>query len=241
MGEAIGVLVVDDDFMVARVHREFVGRVEDFEVLGEARTAQEALSAVEMLRPDLVLLDIYLPDRSGLDVLRQIRGAGNQVDVLVVTAARDVDTVRETLRGGAVQYLIKPFGFEDLRNRLLEYASTRRSVRAAEHAGDDVAQHQVDTLFSGARPSAQDKRLPKGLTPQTLTLVVNALREVADEDQPTLSAVECANSVGLARVSARRYLEHLADRGNAEVTLRYGQAGRPERRYRWLGPAGSVG
>jgi len=233
----IGVLVVDDDFMVARIHRQFVERVEGFAVVEEARTGEAALAAVESLRPDLVLLDIYLPDISGLEVLRRLRGAGNQVDVLVVTAARDVETVQEALRGGAVQYLIKPFGFEDLRSRLVEFANTRRAVLAAERSGGEVGQDQVDSLFAGPRSgSPADQGMPKGLTPQTLDLVATALREVSGAAQPTLSATECAESVGVARVSARRYLEYLATLGHAEITLKYGQAGRPERRYRWTGP-----
>lgn len=238
MTGSLGVLVVDDDFMVARIHRQFVDRVDGFEVIGEARTGQDALGAVETLRPDLVLLDIYLPDISGIDVLRQLRGAGNQVDVLVVTAARDVDTVKEALRGGVVQYLIKPFAFEDLRSRLTEFANTRQAMLAAERSGTKIAQAQVDSIFAASRAGVtQALRLPKGLTPQTLELVVTSLRERATTDDPTMSAAQCGDAVGLARVSARRYLEHLADRGFAEISLRYGQAGRPERRYRWAGPS----
>ncbi|HET7304061.1 MAG TPA: response regulator [Segeticoccus sp.] len=233
MSDTVGVVVVDDDFMVARVHRQFVERVDGFEVLGEARTGEEALAAVAELHPDLVLLDIYLPDRSGLEVLRALRGAGHRVDVLVVTAARDVETVRETLRGGAVQYLIKPFGFEDLRSRLEEFATTRRAVRAAERSGEGVEQEQVDSLFAARRAKTSEPPMPKGLTPQTLGLVLAALRDASGAAEPSLSAAECATTTGLARVSVRRYLEYLAEQGRAEVSLRYGRAGRPERRYRW--------
>lgn len=239
MSEPLGVLLVDDDFMVSRVHRQFVDRVDGFEVVGEARTAGEAIEAVQRLQPDLVLLDIYLPDRSGLEVLRTVRGSGHEVDVLVVTAARDIETVRESLRGGAVQYLIKPFGFEDLRTRLEEFARTRRAVHAAQRAGRQIAQEQVDAFFTAPRvPSRSAPRMPKGLTPQTLELVLTALRKASDAADPTLSAAECATATGLARVSVRRYLEYLTEQDRAEVTLRYGRAGRPERRYRWLASDG---
>jgi response regulator of citrate/malate metabolism len=230
------VLVVDDDFMVARIHRRFVDQVEGFEVVGEARSGAEALLAVDELEPDLVLLDIYLPDMSGLEVLRALRGKGNQVDVLVVTAARDVDTVQQALRGGVVQYLIKPFSAEAMRERLLDFERSHRSVKAVRRVGGEVGQDDVDALFQSTRKAtARDPMLPKGLTVQTLKLVVGALRSQAAEEPPSLSAAECAAQVGLARVSVRRYLEHLVGTGQAEVGLRYGAAGRPERRYRWTG------
>jgi response regulator of citrate/malate metabolism len=235
----VRVLVVDDDFMVARVHRKFVELVPGFEVVGEARTGQDALDAVAEHRPDLVLLDIYLPDMTGLEVLRTLRGAADPVDVLVVSAARDLATVQEAFRGGAVQYLIKPFGAEAMRERLSEFARRHRTVRAAASQADgEVGQREVDALFGGSRPGRPtDAALPKGLSVPTLQLVGRALREHTAGETATLSAGECAQEVGLARVSVRRYLEHLVESGRAEVSLRYGQTGRPERRYRWTGSA----
>jgi response regulator of citrate/malate metabolism len=229
------VLVVEDDFMVAKIHRRYVERVEGFEVVGEARTGAEALQAVSELDPDLVLLDIYLPDMSGLEVLRRLRHEAHPVDVLVVTAARDAETVKESLRGGAVQYLIKPFTGAVMEERLLEFLRTRESLREADGEAE-VDQRRVDAMFgSTRRPASMDADLPKGLTAQTLRLVAGALRGVATDGGGTLSATECAERAGLARVSARRYLEHLVRIGYAEVSLRYGGAGRPERRYRWIG------
>ena len=220
------VLIVDDDFMVARIHRGFVERLSGFEVVGDARTGAEAVDAVARLDPDLVLLDIYLPDISGLDVLRRVRATGNDVDVLVITAAQDADTVRASMRGGVVHYLIKPFGFEVFRERMQRFAADRRRL----HASGEMAQHEVDAVFATTAESRTHSRpMPKGLTPQTADLVERALR-AADAD---LAASECADVVGLSRVSARRYLEHFVTAGLAEVHLRYGSAGRPERRYRW--------
>ena len=231
----VRVLVVDDDFMVARVHRKFVERVPGFEVVGESRTGAEALTAVADTTPDLVLLDIYLPDMTGLEVLRQLRAGGNAVDVLMVTAARDLETVQEAYRGGAVQYLIKPFTAEAMKERLTEFQRRHQSLQAA--GGRELGQRAVDALFGGPQPARpSDADLPKGLTVQTLQLVGGALRSRASAQSPTMSAAECADEVGLARVSVRRYLEHLVTVGVAGVTLKYGQAGRPERRYRWLAP-----
>ncbi|BCJ49656.1 transcriptional regulatory protein [Actinoplanes sp. NBRC 14428] len=225
----IRVLVVDDDFMVAKVHRGFVDRVPGFATAGVAHTGADALARVADLEPDLVLLDIYLPDMTGLDVLRRLRETlpGGGPDVLALTAARDVTTVRSALRGGVVHYLLKPFSFDVLRDRLERYAAAHGRLAAAT----DVAQSDVDDLFVALR--ATTAPMPKGLTQDTSLLIAAAMR-ACDGD---LSAEECAERIGLSRVSTRRYLEHFVSAGKAEVRLRYGVAGRPQRRYRWISPA----
>ncbi len=220
----IEVMVVDDDFMVARIHTGFVERTPGFTVTGVAHTGAQALVEAERLQPDLVLLDVYLPDVSGLDLLGALREAAPEVDVLVISAAREADTVRRALRGGIVHYLMKPFSYEDLRVRLEHYQQAYAGLSSAE-----ADQADVDRVF-GVRGS--EKRLPKGFSPETLRLVEDALRGLAT-DPPDLSAAEAASLLGISRVSARRYLEHLAETGKAEVSLRYGEVGRPERRYAW--------
>jgi response regulator of citrate/malate metabolism len=221
----IWLLGVDVDFMVAWVHKGLVERTPGFEVVGEARTGRDALSMIATTRPDLVLLDIYLPDMSGIEVLRRLRsGDSPDVDVLIITAARDAETVRTALRGGAVHYIIKPFDSATLRERLLGFAQVHRELKAI----DEPDQSAVDRVF-GTGTTTQD-RMPKGLTPETAELVRDALHK-ADNG---LSATECAELIGLARVSARRYLEHFVESKQAEVRLRYGTAGRPQRRYHWL-------
>jgi response regulator of citrate/malate metabolism len=222
----IRVLIVDDDFMVARIHRGFVERVDGFEVVGSAQTGAEALAAVASLKPDLVLLDLYLPDLFGLDVVARLRAAGETCDVLVITAAKEADAVRGAVRQGVAGYLLKPFAFPALKQRLEAYAAERaRAVGEAE-----LTQEQIDAAFA---PSAMSRPgagvfLPKGMSPETAEAVEQALRSAAE----SLSATECAEAVGISRVSARRYLEHFVTRGLAEVSLKYGATGRPERRYR---------
>lgn len=225
----IRVLVVDDDFMVARVHSGFVERTPGFTVVGTAHTGAEAIKAAERLRPDLVLLDIYLPDMTGLTVLQQLRwDPRTDVDVIVVSAASDVDSVKQTLRGGVVHYLIKPFRYQDLRERLDHYAERHQRLGALAGSRQEKSrQEQVDRIF--AAPVAVRATMPKGLTAETAALVRNALGAAGEHG---LSAAECAEQTGLSRVSARRYLEHLVASGAAEVRSRYGTTGRPERRFR---------
>jgi response regulator of citrate/malate metabolism len=216
------VLVVDDDFMVAEIHRRFVERVDGFRAVGVARTGAEALSAARELRPHLILLDVYLPDMTGLEVLQRLRSEGDQVGVVMITAARELDTVSGALDGGAADYLVKPFEFPQLRAKLQAFAARADALEAA----GGVDQSLIDSLFGSAGATPRQEELPKGLGPETGRLVLEAVRDAGE-----VSAAECADRVGISRVSARRYLEHYLRAGALEIRLQYGM-GRPERRYR---------
>jgi response regulator of citrate/malate metabolism len=221
----IGVFIVDDDFMVAKVHSGFVAALDGFRVVGTASSGEEAIREIERLRPDLVLLDVYLPDMTGLDVLRRLRAAGSTSDVIVISAARDVESIRSALHGGVLHYLVKPFDRRTFEARLRDYEGLRGRLEEL----DEVVQGDVDRIFGG--PSGRVPAVaptPKGISPETLELVRHALGEAADDG---LSATECSERTGLARVSARRYLEQLVSDQQAEVRQRYGTAGRPERRF----------
>jgi response regulator of citrate/malate metabolism len=225
----IRVLVVDDDVRVARNHQELVESVPEFTVVGVAHTAAAALTQVRGHRPDLVLLDLHLPDASGISVMRALRSASSQgtpqPDFLMITAVRDIAQVRSALHGGAVHYLLKPFPLSALRDQLERYAVARRQMDGEGQA----TQHDVDRLFGLLRPPAA-RSLPKGLTSATVDLVAGVLREAEGE----VSASDVAERSGVSRVTARRYLEHLCADGRAELRMRYGSAGRPEHLYRWV-------
>jgi len=222
------VLVVDDDFMVARIHVGFVERVEGFEVVGVAHTGAQAADAVSRLRPDLLLLDLYLPDLFGLDLLADLRRGPHPCDAIVITAAKEGDAVRAAVRLGVADYLLKPFGFPDLQERLTRYAGQRRLLDRTEVHG----QEDVDRVFVRAASATGGALvLPKGMSAETARLVEGALTGAGT----SRSATEVAEQVGISRVSARRYLEHYVTTGQADVRLRYGSTGRPERLYRWVG------
>ncbi|MFI6102094.1 response regulator [Lentzea sp. NPDC051213] len=219
---SIRTLVVDDDFAVAAIHRGFLELMPEFEVVGEAHRGGEALRAVEALRPDLVLLDIHLPDMSGLEVLARLRVRnGPPVDVIAVTAARERETVRQAMSRGVDSYLVKPFTRTAFLDRMRQYLAQRTEV---QRLGQMLDQDEVDQLMHH-RPRAM---LPKGLSALTLRLVTDALKD-SDAD---LSAQEVGERAGMSRVSARRYLEHLVTMGKAEVQPRYGMANRPAHGYR---------
>ncbi|MDG4668161.1 response regulator [Mycobacterium sp. 236(2023)] len=215
------VLVVDDDFMVATIHAELVTETDGFRVAGTAGSGAKALEMVAAVRPDLLLLDVHLPDMSGLDVLKALRERGDDVDAIVVTAERDAEYVKAALRGGASQYLVKPFDLDDLQARIRKYAGSRVDSGKAD-------QQTIDAVFSGApgRTYVERPLPPKGLSNESLDLVRKAL---ADGEE--YSATTCGEATGMARPTVRRYLEYLVKLNEVTVRLKYG-GGRPERMYR---------
>lgn len=221
----IRVLLVDDEVLTLELHRSFIARLDGFEVAGECTGAHAAITAV-LSHPDidLVLLDMTMPDGSGLDVLRHVRARGSAVDVMAVTGVRDADAVRQTVGLGVVQYLVKPVTFAVFADRMTQYRDYHRRTR--ESSGPST-QEEIDALLAASRATGT-VRLPKGLAPDTLDRVTRAVRE-----NDALSASETAERLGMSRVAARRYLEHLASAGRVERVARYGGQGRPETEYRW--------
>ncbi|MET9345285.1 response regulator [Streptomyces termitum] len=220
----IRVLVVEDDPVAADAHALYAGRVEGFRVVGVAHSRAAAVRLLDRLPVDLILLDLYLPDGHGLALLRALRAAGHAADVIAVTSARDLAVVREGVSLGVVQYVLKPFAFATLRDRLVRYAEFRGA------AGEASGQDEVDRALAALRvprPAA----LPKGLSGPTLEAVTRALRE----EPAGLTAAEAGAVVGISRITARRYLEHLVAEGRAVRAPQYGQIGRPELQYRWRG------
>ena len=218
--EPLRVLIVDDDPFVAELHRAFLDDLPRFVVAGVASTGPEAVTAIRTQHPDIVLLDMYLPGFSGIEVLRAIRAdARAQPEVVAVTAARDVGTVRDARTAGVRHYLAKPFAAAELRSRLLEIeAELLTSARESS-----LQQSQIDEIMALANRVAS---LPKGLSKETLDTVHAALRAAG-----SVTAQELGESLGLSRVSCRRYLEHLVNGGAATRSLDYSTSGRPSTRY----------
>ncbi len=222
---AVRVLIVDDDYHVAGIHAAYVQRTAGFTVVGQAGTASEARHQAAALRPDLVLMDVYLPDGNGLDVVRHLLEQADPPDVIVISAARELEVVRASMRLGAVHYLVKPFGYRVLAERLQGYQRLRRHLAGL---GGATEQSDVDELFGLMRsPDTASARPSKGLSAPTLQLIRGAVRG-SDSD---VSAAEVSEQTGVSRATAQRYLNYLERQGVVTLQLRYGTTGRPEHRY----------
>ncbi|MGW0044980.1 response regulator [Rhodococcus sp. NPDC003348] len=228
----IRVLIVEDEPLIAQAHREYLDRLPEFTVqdvvhTGNAavRVAQEAVRGGEPI--DLVLLDIGLPDTSGLDVAAALGTLRPSPDIIAVTSARELEVVRTAVARGVVLYLLKPFTFAGLRDKLDRYIAYRAAIADERGPLTAAGQHDIDRAMAALRGAAPASASPKGIAPRTLDAVARCLRE---GDGP-MTAAEVGSAIGVSRVTAWRYLERLADDGVLERQTEYGRAGRPQVRY----------
>ncbi|MBB5326312.1 two-component system response regulator DctR [Anoxybacillus tepidamans] len=216
------VLLIEDDPMVQEVNRQFIEQVPQFHVIGTAANGIQGIEMIREIHPDLVVIDIYMPYQDGLETLQQIRTEGHTVDVIAITAASDMETVRRVLQNGAFDYIMKPFKFERLKQALENYHAFRQTLKMKEK----FTQKELDALL---QPNEVETRpeLPKGLNDITLQKVIHYLQQ---QTKP-VSAEEVAEGIGIARVTARRYLEYLEKQQKVQINIQYGGIGRPVNRY----------
>ncbi|MEB3751312.1 response regulator [Geobacillus icigianus] len=218
------VLLIEDDPMVQEVNRQMIEQVDGFTVVGLAGNGEEGLRLIRELQPDIAMIDIYMPQLDGLETVKQIRAQGYEVDLIAITAASDIETVRRILQNGAFDYIVKPFKFERLKQALENYRAFRQSLAEKE----SLTQAELDALRQTPKqPAVSTTELPKGLNEVTLEKVIAYLRR----HRFPVSAEEVAEGVGIARVTARRYLEYLEKSGNVMLDVQYGGVGRPVNRY----------
>lgn len=219
------VLIIEDDFRVADINRQFIDQADGFTVAGICHTASEALMFLEQQEclPDLVLLDAYIPDVKGLELLWELRRRFRSLDIVMVTAAKEVETIQEALRGGVFDYLIKPIES----SRMMQMLKRFRDERALMGQHTELDQSVLDrALIRSEFAQAEGGRLPKGIDPLTLDKVRGGL-----DARVAQTASSLAQQTGVSRSTARRYLEFLVAQGEVKAELDYGEVGRPERRY----------
>jgi response regulator of citrate/malate metabolism len=225
-GPDLTVLVVDDDFRVAELHAQVVSSVIGFAVADVVGSVAAARDVVRETPVDLALVDVYLPDGSGIDLIREL-----DCDSFVLGAAGEGGTVRRAMAAGTLVYLVKPFANTELARRLAAYAQYRRIVESPE-----LTQTEIDTALAALRPvlptSGATAPAARSVTKE---LVMTALRE---SEQP-MSAGEVAMATGVSRATAQRYLAALVAKGQLRMQLRYGNTGRPEQEYRLVRTSGT--
>lgn len=222
----IKVMIVDDDPMVAEYNKRYVDLVAGFQVEAVAYSAVEALNLLETEEVDLILLDIFMPGMNGLELLINLRQVGKGVDVIVITAACDSNSIKKALQFGAVDYIIKPFEFERLNAALLAYQGLVNLMGDQER----LSQIELDQCIMH-KDQPLSVQLPKGIDRNTLTMTWKKIKEL---EQSFFSTEEMAKHVGVSRVSMRKYLEFMKQIGTLQLELIYGTVGRPVYKYRCL-------
>lgn len=216
----IRVFIVEDDPMVLEVNTGFLQKIPYFELVGQARTGEEAIEEIKEIKPDLVLLDMYLPDISGFDVLKIVREMELPTDFIMITAARDAKTIHEVFRLGAVDYIVKPFRFERFKTAIEAYEKMWKKL----NDDSNLQQEDIDEL---KQIKTTEEYLPKGLSEKTMRQILVVLIE---QDEP-VTAESLASKLGMARVTVRRYLEYLVQKGKIQFEVQYGSVGRPSHFY----------
>ena len=264
----IRALVVDDDASVCSLHVRYLEALAGFTVVGTAATGQEAVDFVATTEVDLILLDMHLPDFSGIEVLHRLRSLSRDAtDVIVVTSANEPVTVGQAAAARVADYLVKPFSRSVFELRMAAYRAGFGARSVVGSPAGSLRQAEIDGLLRPARPRTDTgridtgridtgrtdtgridtvrgvgvrgegarvdgggpgsaARLPKGLAAPTVALVLDVLRS-----REVSSVTDVADACGLARGTARRYLDFLRASGRAQVTHRYGVRGRPELLY----------
>ena len=226
----VDVLLIEDDPMVQEVNRQFIERVDGFQVIGVAGTGKEGIELAKMLKPELIILDVFMPGSSGLETLKVLRQEELNVEVIAITAANDRETIRTMLHHGARDYIIKPFKFERLNQALQEFLLYKMRLSGE----GKLSQEELDQHFSHVQDETSHsltiQEIPKGLNHQTMKQIIHYIEKQAKP----LSAEEAADGIGIARVTARRYLDYLQKSGKVQLDIQYGGVGRPLNRYSLL-------
>ncbi|MEH7275686.1 response regulator [Neobacillus vireti] len=225
----IEVLIVEDDSRIAEIQKRFIEQIKGFQTVGIAASYIEAKTLIDILKPDLLLLDVYFPDMNGLDLLKETKQKTKQMDVIMITATKEIHKVQEAISIGVFDYIIKPVVFDRFKQSLLRYQEYHAKLSKLGVENIHVTQQQVDKLLRREVDEAVSEKsyLPKGIDPLTLEKVV----EVLGNTGMGLTAERVAKEIGISRTTARRYLEHLVSMEKIDADLSYGTVGRPERVY----------
>ncbi|WP_442951099.1 response regulator [Paenibacillus sp. 481] len=224
----IRVLIIEDDVRIAEINRRFVEKASGYTVVGIATDEQQAKEHLDILTPDLVLLDVFFPDMSGLELLRYMKQHAPQSDVIMITAAKDMQSVRAAIQGGVFDFIIKPVVYERLLETLEKYKQFHQEVTRLSHSNVSVSQQQIDMLIHGRLDVKAKELYPKGIDKLTLDKIITFITQTEEG----MSAEDLGSRLGISRSTARRYLEYLVSQGKVCADVYYGTVGRPERVYR---------
>ncbi|MDE0641457.1 response regulator [Bacillus sp. CNPSo 3703] len=222
----IKVLIAEDDFRIAAIHESYIQKVQGFQVAGKAKSAKDLWEALQKEQVDLILLDVYMPDELGTNLLPLLRERHPELDVIIITAATETMLLRDALHYGVVHYLIKPVTAQKFTQVLTEYKEKRELINSKE----EVNQTMIDLFFGQIQEESQQKDerdLPTGIN----SLTLDKVKTFMAAEMNGITAEELGEKMGASRTTARRYVEYLVTTGECRAELAYGIIGRPERKY----------
>jgi len=220
----IEILIIEDDKRVADIHKRFIEKIEGFQVVGAAHNGAEAKDWIQLLKPQLILLDVFLPDMKGTDLLPYIKRESPESDIIFITAASETAVVKKAFRAGVSDYMLKPLTFDRFKSSLLAYQLKRVYLETS----GSLNEQSIEQLWNRSQEAVNEQLItPKGIDRSTMIKI----KEKLNDSVTGITAEEMGIACGMSRSTARRYLEHLTADHAARVELLYGTIGRPERRY----------
>lgn len=218
------ILIVEDDPMVAMINEQYIMRNKNFEIVGICKDGESAFSFLEEHKVDLLVLDVYMPHMDGFETLRKIRSMQIGVDVIMVTAANDRESLEKALHLGIVDYLVKPFTYDRFQIALEKYIAQNHALNNI----DTLNQNNIDHIIDNARKK-NGEFFPKGIQEKTMQLILEHLNE---NKGLWFTGDEIAEKVGLTVVTVRRYMNYLVESGRVIDEMNYETGGRPCMMYK---------
>lgn len=222
----ISVMIVEDDPMVMEINSKFLKRVEGFALYKSVSNLDDAKKFISIKKPDLILLDVYLPKENGMDFLKWIRGKEIDIDIILITADKSIERIQEAFRYGVVDYLIKPFSFERFKEALIQFKGRYQKFKKSD--ADVIEQKDLDKLIASSNVSQNEDDFAKGLNKYTYRSIWD---EIEKRNYNDFTAEELAEKLGIARVTVRRYLEYMEKENKIDKSIEYGKVGRPQYKY----------
>lgn len=217
-------MIVEDDPMVMEINSKFLKRIEGFILYKAVSNLNDAKKFILIKKPDLILLDVYLPRENGIDLLKWVRGRELDIDIILITADKTIERVQEAFRYGVVDYLIKPFSFERFKESLIQFRDRYNQFKKS----DIIEQEELDKFISSSNVSQSENNLPKGVNKYTYRAILD---EIEKGNYEVFTAEDLSEKLGIARATVRRYLEYMQRENKVEKFIEYGKVGRPQYKY----------
>lgn len=219
----MNVLIVEDDPMVALINKRYLEQITDIKTFGPVMYENDIIKSLKENDIDLILMDVFLPEKSGIDILKAIREKNFFTDVIMITAANSTNEIKRAFAYGVVDYLVKPFEFERFKESINKYKAKKKLL-----LNDEIlTQKDIDTLLINNSLESQVK-LPKGLNEKTLDRVIKFLNENSHE---VWTLREIAYEIKISNVTIKKYMDYLDSIGKVDSEMTFGNVGRPEYKY----------